>query len=46
MWVVGVKKAVERTHLMSYLTRPLLAGVSRRIPGNDILKRLGLKLPF
>lgn len=46
MWVVGVKKAVERAHLMSCLTRPLLAGVSRRIPGNDILKRLGLKLPF
>ncbi len=45
-WVVGMKKAVERAHLMSCLTRPLLSGVSRKIPGSDILKRLGLKLPF
>jgi NADH:quinone reductase (non-electrogenic) len=46
MWVVAMKKAVERAHLMSCLTRPLLTGVSRRIPGSDMLKRLGLKLPF
>lgn len=43
-WVVDLKKAVERRHLMSYLTRPLLAGISRKIPGIDMLKRLGLKL--
>jgi NADH:ubiquinone reductase (H+-translocating) len=45
-WVVALKKAVERNHLMSCLNRPLLSGISRRIPGLDILKRLGLKLPF
>jgi len=45
-WVVGMKKAVERAYLMACLTRPLTSGVSRKIPGNDILKRLGLKLPF
>jgi hypothetical protein len=43
-WVVDLKKAVERKHLMSYLTRPLLAGISRKVPGIDMLKRLGLKL--
>jgi len=45
-WVVALKKAVERKHLMSYLTRPLLSGISRRVPGLDLFKRLGLKLPF
>ncbi len=45
-WVVGLKKAVERKYLMSCLTRPFLMGVSRKIPGSGILKRLGLKLPF
>ena len=45
-WVVGLKKAVERKYLMSCLTRPLLLGVSRKIPGRGILKRLGLKLSF
>ncbi len=45
-WVVGIKKAIERGYLMSCLSRPLVSGVTRRIPGNDILKRLGLKLPF
>jgi NADH dehydrogenase len=45
-WVVGLKKAVERKYLMSCLTRPLLLGISQKIPGTGILKRLGLKLPF
>ncbi len=45
-WVVGMKKAVERGYLLSCLARPLTSGVSRRIPGGDILKLLGLKLPF
>ena len=34
-WVVDLKKAVERKHLMSYLTRPLIAGISRKVPGID-----------
>jgi NADH dehydrogenase len=45
-WVVGLKKAVERKHLMAYLARPLLSGIARKVPGSDLLKRLGLKLPF
>ncbi len=45
-WVVTLKKAVERKHLMSSLTRPLLSGISRRVPGLDLFKRLVLKLPF
>ena len=45
-WVVDLKKAVERKHLMSYLTRPLIAGISRKVPGIDMFKRLGLKLHF
>jgi NADH:ubiquinone reductase (H+-translocating) len=45
-WVVTLKKAVERKHLMSSLSRPLLSGISRKVPGIDILKRLGLKLPW
>jgi hypothetical protein len=45
-WVVTLKKAVESKHLMSYLTRPLFSGITRKIPGGDLLKRLGLKLPF
>jgi NADH dehydrogenase len=45
-WVVALKKAVERKHLMSSLTRPLFSSVSRKVPGIDMLKRLGLKLPF
>ena len=44
-WVVALKKAVERRHLMSYLTRSLFSGVLRKIPGSDILKHLRLKLP-
>jgi NADH dehydrogenase len=45
-WVVGFKKAVERKHLMSYLARPLLTGMARKVPGSGLLTRLGLKLPF
>ena len=45
-WVVGLKKAVERKHMMSYLSRPLIAGIARNIPGSSLLIRMGLKLPF
>jgi len=45
-WVVALKKAVERRHLMSCLTRSLFSGVARRFPGGALLKRLGMKLPF
>lgn len=45
-WVVGLKKAVERGHVMSYLSRPLITGIARKIPGSSLLIRMGLKLPF
>jgi NADH dehydrogenase len=45
-WVVALKKAVERKHLMSYLTRSIFSGVIRQVPGGALLRRLGLKLPF
>ena len=45
-WVVGLKKAVERKHMMSYLSRPLITGITRNIPGSSLLIRMGLKLPF
>jgi NADH dehydrogenase len=45
-WVVALKKAVERRHLMSYLTRSLLSDALRKIPGSDLLNRVGLKLPW
>ena len=45
-WVVGLKKAVERKHVMSYLSRPLITGIARNIPGSSLLIRMGLKLPF
>jgi hypothetical protein len=44
--VVGLKKAVERRHLLSYLSRPLVTAIARRVPGNSLLIRLGLKLTF
>lgn len=45
-WVVALKKAVERRHLMSYLTRSLVSDALRKIPGMDILKQAGLRLPW
>jgi len=45
-WVVGLKKAVERRHVISYLSRPLITDIVRTIPGSSLLLRWGLKLPF
>jgi NADH dehydrogenase len=45
-WVGGLKKAVERRHMMSYLSRPLITAIARKIPGSSLLIRMGLKLPF
>jgi len=45
-WVVGLKKAVERRHVISYLSRPLITDIARTIPGSSLLLRLGLKLPL
>lgn len=45
-WVVALKKAVERRHLMAYVSRPFIAGIMRKIPGIDLVKRLKLRLPL
>lgn len=45
-WVVVMKKAIERKHLMAYLSRPLLSSMPFRIPGADLIKRAKLLLPF
>ncbi len=44
-WVVGLKKAVERKHLMSYLTRPVSAAIRARIPGAGLIRRLRTYFP-
>jgi len=38
-WVVGLKKTVERTHLLGYLGRPLVNGILSRIPGAGLFER-------
>jgi NADH dehydrogenase len=45
-WVIDIKKAVERRHLMAYLSRPLLTGIFSRIPGRGILQGLRLRIPL
>jgi NADH dehydrogenase len=45
-WVVDIKKAVERRHLMAYLSRPLVTGIFSRIPGRGILQGLRLRSPL
>jgi NADH dehydrogenase len=44
-WVVTLKKAIERKHLMTYLTKPVTSALAARIPGADILQRLWRRLP-
>ncbi len=45
-WVVAMKKAIERKHLLSSLSRPLFSRIPFRVPGADLLKRIKLHLPF
>ena len=45
-WVVSLKKAVERKHLMTYLTRPVSSALWARVPGAGINERLRLRLPM
>ncbi len=45
-WVVAIKKAVERKHIMSCLTRPLISSMQARIPGAGFVQRLRMRLPF
>ena len=45
-WVVTLKKAIERKHLMTYLTKPVTSALAARIPGAGILQRLWWRLPI
>lgn len=45
-WVVSLKKAIERKHLVSYLSRPVSAAIWSRIPGAALLQRLRTKIPL
>jgi NADH dehydrogenase FAD-containing subunit len=47
-WVVALKKAVERKHIMSYLTRPLASLMQARIPVPvaGFIQRIRMRLPF
>ncbi len=45
-WVVNAKKAIERTHLMTYLSKPLSSALWSRIPGTALLQRLRTRLPL
>lgn len=45
-WVISAKKAIERKHLLNYLTKPLTSSVWSRVPGAAILQRLRTKLPI
>lgn len=44
-WVVTLKKAVERNHLMTYLAKPLSPALWARLPGAEIIQRLRIRLP-
>jgi NADH:quinone reductase (non-electrogenic) len=45
-WVVTLKKAIERKHLMTYLTKPVTSALAARIPGAGFLQRLWWRLPL
>jgi hypothetical protein len=44
-WIVILKKAIERKHLMTYLTKPVTSALAAKIPGAGILQRLWRRLP-
>jgi NADH dehydrogenase len=45
-WVVTLKKAIERKHMMTYLTKPVTSALAARIPGMDILRWMWRRLPL
>lgn len=45
-WVIGLKKAVERKHLMICLTRPLTSRYASLVPGMSLLSKMKLRLPL
>jgi hypothetical protein len=38
-WVVTLKKAVERKHLMAYLSKPVSSAIWSLIPGAGLIRR-------
>ena len=44
-WVAGLKKAVERKHLMTCLSRPVSSTLWSLVPGAALAQRLRAKLP-
>lgn len=45
-WVVSLKKAIERKHLLAYLSRPLSSSLLSRVPGAGLLRRMRTRLPL
>jgi NADH dehydrogenase len=45
-WVIALKKAVERKHIMSCLSRPLTSRIASAVPGRGFLHRIKLRLPL
>ena len=45
-WVVTLKKAIERKHMMTYLTKSVTSAIAARIPGMHILSRVWRRLPI
>ena len=43
-WVVTLKKAVERRHLMAYLSRPVASSVWSLIPGAGLVRRMLVRI--
>lgn len=44
-WVVSLKKAIERKHIFTCLTKPVSSAIAGRIPGAGLIQRLRTKLP-
>ncbi len=45
-WVVTLKKAIERKHLLTYLSKPLSSAIWSRVPGARTLERIRTRLPL
>jgi NADH dehydrogenase len=45
-WVVALKKAAERKHLMGCLSRPVTSRIGASLPGRGLLHRVMLRLPL
>lgn len=43
-WVVALKKAVERKHLMAYLSKPVSSAIWSLIPGAGLVRRMIVRI--